>query len=198
MTQYSWSLWDSLKAVRTSQYDLLSVISTVTATTAMTDKEMLARIEKAVGQLEASINHVNELNQRQIQKLQVGTATDIAALGNRFREMEEGVVRYRDNLMREFHDLAGDVRVMSGRVDRLEHAPHAERSEHQNWHLNQMKGHPKDLVPADVFCKRVPAVLWKDIKDCLRGRMFVARGDEDMDNDDEVCSILNRIEEWGL
>lgn len=129
MTQYSWSLWDSLKAAHTSQYDPPSVTSTATVTAVMTEKEMLVRLNRIAGELEASLHHVQETSNRRLSKLEGETAADVAEVRASLQEMAEGVVRHRDNIMREFHDLVADVRAVSGRMDRLEGSPRAERQD---------------------------------------------------------------------
>lgn len=138
---YCWFKWGTLKGVPSSQSDPPCPILTVPETTAMSDKDLRQRLERAVGALEASIQHVSEVNHRRLSKLEADVAADQADLRSRFVEAEDGIVRHRDALMREFNELASDVRVLNGRMDRLEGTPRAERILDSNY----------VVVPVDLF-----------------------------------------------
>lgn len=152
---YCWFHRGTLKAAPSSQSDPPCPILTAPETTAMSDKDLRQRLERAVGALEASIQHVSEVNHRRLSKLEADVAADQADLRSRFVEAEDGIVRHRDSLMREFNDLASDVRALSGRLDRLESAPHAER-----------------VSGGSIV---LPLALWLDIKDAIHDQGLLAR-----------------------
>jgi len=88
----------------------------------MTETEIIARLDKGLRELDASIAHVNEVNHRRLAKLEAEVALDVSEMRATLREAEDGIVRHRDAIMREFTAIAAENRSLSRRLDLLEAA----------------------------------------------------------------------------